>query len=92
MDGMVVLPTILLCNAMGALCCVPAHAHNLPAIDHMIQSLKNLCIVKTRAVRSGPRKISVLPPPKGDFSGPRGVGHQGRGRIIIFYPLKDINK
>ena len=66
---MVVLPTILLCNAMGALCCVPAHAHNLPAIDHMIQSLKNLCIVKTRAVRSGPRKISVLPPPKRRFFG-----------------------
>merc|ERR1712223_1393799 len=35
----------------------------------MGQSLKNLCIVKTRAVRSGPRKISVLPPPKRRFFG-----------------------
>ena len=66
MDGMVVLPTILLCNGMGALCCVPAHAHNLPAIDHMIQSLKNLCIVKTRSVRSK-KNLSFTTPQKEVF-------------------------
>ena len=31
---MVVLPTILLCNAMGALCCVPAHAHIAQPAGH----------------------------------------------------------
>ena len=72
---MVVLPTILLCNAMGALCCVPAHAHNQPAIDHMIQSLKNLCIVKTRRTFGQVQeKSQFYHPSKGDFSGPRGVG------------------
>ena len=63
--------------------------HNLPAIDHMIQSLKNLCIVKTRSVRSK-KNLSFTTPQKEIFRDREALAirQKGIGSDNIF-PLKD---
>ena len=83
---MVMLP-ILLCHALCwyyYVCTVPAHAHIAPqpAGHRPYDSVAQEPLHSEDALGQVQEKSQFYHPPKGDFSGPRGVSHQAEGHRI----------